>query len=88
MGDIMETTEQILERQHTTLNFKDGKVEYFSISTQWEVVDTIDDAIKHILEADQKYNGKAPYFQCLKAITFPDDIVNLMKEFEMAMKNI
>lgn len=56
----METTEQILERQCTKLSFKYGKVEYFSISTQWDTADTIDEAIKNILQADKKYNGKAP----------------------------
>ena len=56
----METTEQILERQCTKLSFKDGKVEYFSISTQWDEANTIDEAVKHILQADKKYNGKSP----------------------------
>jgi len=30
----METTEQILSRQHTEFKFRNGQVEYFSISTQ------------------------------------------------------
>ena len=56
----METTEQILERQYAELSFKNGKVEYFSISTQHDEANTIDEAVRHILEADKKYNGKAP----------------------------
>lgn len=54
----METAEQILERQCAEFSFKDGKVKYFSISTQHDIADTIDDAIKNVLEADKKYNGK------------------------------
>lgn len=50
----------ILSRQHAQLNFKNGKVEYFSVSTQWRVADTIEDAIKNIIESDTKYDGKAP----------------------------
>lgn len=56
----MEKTEQILTRQHAELNFKDGVVEYFSISTQWDTANTIDEAVKNILQADKEYNGKAP----------------------------
>lgn len=56
----METTEQILSRQCAQISFKDGKVKYFSISTQWDAADTIDEAVRSILQADKKYNGKAP----------------------------
>lgn len=56
----METTEQILTRQHATLSFSNGKVEYFSISTQWNTANTVEEAIDKILEADAKYDGKAP----------------------------
>ena len=56
----METTTQILERQCAEISFKNGKVEYFSISTQWDEANTIDEAVKNILQADKKYNGKAP----------------------------
>lgn len=56
----METTEQVLTRQRVELHFQNGKVEYFSVSTQWDTADTIEDAIKNILEADKKYNGKTP----------------------------
>ena len=48
----------ILFRQCAQLNFKDGKVEYFSISTQWAVSNTIEDAFRNIFEADAKYDGK------------------------------
>lgn len=51
---------RILTRQCVQLNFKDNKVEYFSTSTQWGVADTIEDALRSILEADAKYEGKSP----------------------------
>lgn len=50
---------EILSRQCAQLNFKDGKVEYFSISTQWDTADTIEDALRNILETDAKYEGKS-----------------------------
>lgn len=79
----METIEQILTRQHTEFKFKDGKVEYFSISTQWGMADTIEEAIKNILEADKKYDGKVPSIHYnLKPIVLPDDIEEIMKEAE------
>lgn len=56
----MESTERILTRQCSQLNFKNGKVEYFSVSTQWDEADTIEEAIRNILEADKKYDGKTP----------------------------
>lgn len=56
----METTEQILTRQCAEFRFKDNAVEYFSMSTQWDAANTIDEAVKNILYADKKYNGKAP----------------------------
>lgn len=56
----MESTERILTRQCAQLNFQNGKVEYFSVSTQWAKADTIEEAIRDILEADKKYNGKTP----------------------------
>lgn len=70
---------KILSRQCAKLRFKDGKIEYFSISTQWDTADTIEEAIRNILKADEKYNGKAP---SLKPIVFPDDIEEIMKEAE------
>lgn len=55
----METVEQILERQCAELSFKEGKVNYFSISTQHGIADTIDDAVEHIIEADKEFDGKS-----------------------------
>ena len=57
----METIEQILERQSAYTSFKDGKVNYFSISTQHDTADTIDEAIENIIELDKKYNGKTSF---------------------------
>lgn len=56
----METIERILTKQHAEFHFKDNVVEYFSISTQWDTADTIEKAVKNILQANKKYNGKAP----------------------------
>ena len=57
----METTEQILERQCAYFNFRNGKVEYFSISTQHDKANTIEEAVRNILDADARYNGQSPY---------------------------
>lgn len=87
----MKTIEQILTKQCAQLNFENGKVKYFSASTQWNEADTIEDAIQSIIEADKKYDGKTPLAHwieekgCIKAenlesIVFPDDIEKLMEE--------
>jgi hypothetical protein len=92
----METTEQILERQCTEFRFHNGKVTYFSISTQWARANTIDEAIKNILQADKKYNGKSPLRYCMEdkysitaekldPIVFPDDIEKIMEEAKKVM---
>lgn len=57
----MESTEQILTRQCAILNFSNGKVQYFSISTQWDEADTIDEAIRNIINADIRYAGKSVF---------------------------
>ena len=44
------------------------------------MADAMEEAIKNILEADKKYDGKVPYN--LKPIVFPDDIEEIMKEAE------
>lgn len=49
----------ILEKQHAELSFKNGKVTYFSISTQYDTADTIEDAIKNIVAANEKYDEKS-----------------------------
>ena len=56
----METLEQILSRQYAEFKFRNGQVEYFSISTQHDKAQTVEEAINNILEADKKYEGKAP----------------------------
>lgn len=55
----MKNVNEILERQSAYLNFKDGKVKYFSISTQHSEADTIEEAIKDIVEVDEYFNGKS-----------------------------
>lgn len=59
MECAMENINDTLERQRTTIEFKDGKVKYFSISTQWGEADTIEEAIKYIVESDKLLNGKS-----------------------------
>lgn len=59
MGCVMENINDVLERQCTRIEFKDGKVKYFSISTQWSEADTIEEAIKDIVESDKLLNGKS-----------------------------
>lgn len=91
---------EILTKQCAELSFKDGKVKYFSISTQWGTADTIEDALRNILEADEKYDGKVPSAYILgeykeeildkfnniplENLIFPDD---LMKAMEAAKEN-
>ena len=55
----MKNINEILERQYAHLNFKDGKVKYFSISTQHSEADTIEEAIEDILKADEYFDGKS-----------------------------
>lgn len=61
MGCVMENINDVLERQCTSIGFKDGKVKYFSISTQWGEADTIEEAIKDIVESDKLLNGKSAF---------------------------
>lgn len=56
----MESMIDILERQHAVIEFNDGKVKYFSTSTQWDSADTIKEAVGNIVNADKKLNGKSP----------------------------
>lgn len=76
----METTEQILERQYANFSFHNGKVQYFSISTQHDETNTIDEAIKNIIEADKKYNGHAPIAHWME--NFHIDLREPLKELE------
>lgn len=55
----MENINDILARQHTSIGFGNGKVKYFSISTQWDEADTIEEAVKDIIEADKALNGES-----------------------------
>lgn len=55
----MKNTNKILERQCVKLDLSDGIVKYFSVSTQHAEADTIEEAIKSILEADNLFCGKS-----------------------------
>lgn len=59
MEYTMENINDTLERQRTIIEFKDGKVKYFSISTQWGEVDAIEEAIEDIVKSDKLLNGKS-----------------------------
>lgn len=59
MFDI-ENLNQILERQCASIEFRNGKVKYFSWSTQHGTADTVCEAIEDIVIADEKYGGKTP----------------------------
>lgn len=59
MGCVMENINDTLERQRTIIEFKDGKVKYFSVSTQWGEADTIEEAIEDIVKSDKLLNGKS-----------------------------
>ena len=56
----MESIENILSRQCVEMKFRNGKVEYFSLSTQWDEVNTLEEALTNIIETDTKYDGKTP----------------------------
>lgn len=88
----MENINEILERQDAHLRFRDGKVEYFSISTQHSEADTIEDAIKNIIEADKQFGGKSsfryaiekyeeelPLPECVDANISKEDMENTLK---------
>ena len=64
----MENINEILERQDAHLRFKDGKVQYFSISTQHSEANTIEEAIKDIIEADKRYDGKSSFYYAVKKL--------------------
>lgn len=55
----MENINDTLERQRVIIEFKDGKVKYFSISTQWGEANTVKEAIEDIVKADKLLNGKS-----------------------------
>ena len=55
----MKNINKVLERQSAHLNFEDGKVKYFSISTQHSEADTIEEAVRNIIEADECLDGKS-----------------------------
>lgn len=67
----MENVNNILERQGTYIEFYNGKVRYFSLSTQHGYADTVEEAINAILKADKDLNGKTP-------------LAYLVEEFESA----
>lgn len=56
----MENVNNILERQSTCIEFNNGKVKYFSLSTQHGYADTVEEAVNIILKADKDLNGKTP----------------------------
>lgn len=57
----IKNLEQILERQDAHIRFENGKVKYFSVSTQHGTANTLEKAIKNIVKADKEFNGKSEF---------------------------
>lgn len=53
------TTEERLERQGATFEFKNGKVKAFSFITQYTEYDTLQEAVDDICKLDERYDGKS-----------------------------
>lgn len=70
----MKNVNEILERQHAHLKFEDGKVKYFSISTQHSKADTIKEAVKNIIEVDEYLDGKSWLRYIVDKCPFPENI--------------
>lgn len=65
----MESLEDILSRQCVEMHFKNGRVEYFSLSTQWDESNTLAEALTNILQTDIKYDGKAPLVYAMQVFS-------------------
>lgn len=81
----MKTIEQILSKQYAELKFRNGQVEYFSISTQHGSAKTVEEAINNIVEADKKYEGMTPLGYAIakdeRKISFPiQEIIDTLTE--------
>lgn len=94
----VETINEILARQHTYIEFKDGKVNYFSISTQHGTADTIVEAIDIIITADKDLEGmtvfnyfasKVPATSCQLDDTMSNEDWSKLKEiyYDVFKKN-
>lgn len=58
----------ILERQGAHIEFKNGKVKYFSYATQWEETNTLDKAIENIVKADEEFEGLSSWGYFIKKL--------------------
>lgn len=69
----METIENILSKQCAEFKFKNGIVEYFSLSTQHGTSNRWVEAISNIIEAHEKYEGKTPFTYAMEKRTVKDN---------------
>lgn len=69
----MKSLDDILSRQCAEIHFKGGRVEYFSLSTQWDEANTLEEALTNIVEADIKYDGKTPLAYAMRAFALKED---------------
>ena len=72
----MESIEDILSKQCADLRFRNGIVEYFSLSTQHDTANTLIKALENILEAHEKYEGKTPFAYAMEKRSAKDNIKN------------
>lgn len=95
----MKNINEILTRQCARIEFVDGKVKYFSISTQHCEADTIEEAIEDIVQSDIRFDGKSgmrytiekfegeshlPKFENIDISE--EDINNVMKLFQESVR--
>ena len=70
----MESIENILSKQCADIRFRNGIVEYFSLSTQHDTANTLIKALENILEAHEKYEGKTPFAYTMEKRSAKDNI--------------
>lgn len=70
----METIESILSKQCAEFKFKNGIVEYFSLSTQHGTANTLVESISNIVEAHEKYKDKTPFAYAMEKMAVKDNV--------------
>lgn len=69
----METIKNILSKQCAEIRFRNGIIEYFSLSTQHGTANRLVEAISNIVEAHEKYEGKTPFAYAMEKGTVKDN---------------
>lgn len=70
----METIENILSKQCAEIKFRNGIVEYFSLSTQHGTANTLIESLGNIVEAHEKYEGKTPFAYAMEKRAVGDNV--------------